>query len=111
MIYLQLLTPAPGTYLPDTVGARIASPSDMRLLLTSCSFPAGVGWKSPFQHLNPTSVEIYTFGHRIRAISRPSLSKRSRAPSGDTRTYRSGIAHDRHRCTAQRVRMDIPRYN
>jgi hypothetical protein len=40
-----------------------ASPSYSPIPTQTCS-PAAVGWKGPSQHLNPTSVEIYPFGHR-----------------------------------------------
>lgn len=63
--------------------------------------PAAVGWKRPFQHLNPTSVDIYTFGRGVHAISGPSFTECPKAFSrGGIGTYRGRIALDRRRCTS-----------
>jgi len=62
-------------------------------------FPAAVGWKRPFQHLNPTSVDIYTFDRSAHAISKQNLTECSKAFRRGVGTYRGRIALDRHRCT------------
>lgn len=64
----------------DAINARIIC-----LPVTASSHacpPAMVGWKRPFQHLNPTSVEICRFGCQVHTISevshvrRPEVSRR-----------------------------------
>src|SRR6266540_1428559 len=74
----------------------------MTLYVALCSL-AAVGWKRPFQHLNPTSVEIWSWN----TISKPSITQHPKA----SRTHHSRIADDRHRCTAQSRRVNVLRDN
>ena len=69
--------------------------------------PAAVGWKIPSQHLNPISVKIYTFGRPISTISKPCPTQHPKASKVEIRTYHGRIAHDRDRCTTQRLRTNI----
>jgi len=60
--------------LLDTIGAGIVHLSVAPLFSPLAHFHAEVGWKSPFQHLNPPSVEIYTFGRGMYTIRKSILS-------------------------------------
>jgi len=60
--------------LLDPIGAGIVHLSIAPPFPPLAHFPAEVAWKGPFQHLNPTSVEIYTFGRHMRTIRKQNLS-------------------------------------
>jgi hypothetical protein len=92
---------------PDTINTRIAFPEQPNSSSSHAYFPAAVCWKGPFRHSNPTSVGIYAFDCRIRTISKPDLTRCLKAFRRGVGTYRGGIAHDRHRCTAQRLHANF----